>query len=320
MKKVVSAVLALVLLVSALAGCSSGTAAYPSKNVSIIVPYSAGGTSDLCVRGVLNAIPSNALPKNVNLVVSNLPGGAGLVGINKLVGSPNDGYTLGSVNCDFLLNSCLGNTDLTLDKFIPLACIEKDPYLIVIKSDAPYKTFKEFIEYAKANPGKVTIGDTGDGAVPHLAVTAMEKLLGVTFKTVSYDSSGDSVVAVVSGEVDATVTVPSPALGQLQAGTIVPITVTAKERLTSYPDVPTIGEVYPEASDMQVISWICLAALADTDDGNIQFLKDTLSKAVTSDTFKQTLENSHMQEINMNDEELAQFIKDQTAFYQEMVK
>ena len=220
------------------------TVDYPTKDITVVVPYGAGGTTDLCVRGVLDAVDKSVVTKN--FIVSNVTGGSGLVGASQFVNAKSDGYTIGVLNCDLVLNNVLGNTDITSDQFVPLACIENDPYLFVVSKDAPYQTFEEFVDYAKAHPGEVTVADTGAGAAPHLGYLALTQDLGLDLKTVSYDSAADSVVAVVSGEVQAAITASGAAVGQMDGGNIVPLAVTSNERLSTYPDVPAMGELYTE--------------------------------------------------------------------------
>ena len=109
---------------------------YPTKDITVVVPYGAGGTTDLCVRGVLDAVPDDVI--STNFMVSNVTGGSGLVGATQFTNAAADGYTIGVLNCDLVLNNVMGNTDITYDQFAPLACIENDPYLFVVSKDAPF--------------------------------------------------------------------------------------------------------------------------------------------------------------------------------------
>ena len=291
---------------------------YPTKDITVIVPYGAGGTTDLCVRGVLDAVPDGTISSN--FMVSNVTGGSGLVGATQFANSAADGYTIGVLNCDLVLNNVLGNTDITSDQFIPLACIENDPYLFVVSKDAPSQTFEEFVEYAKANPGTVTVADTGSGAAPHLAYLAMVQDLGLELKTVSYDSAADSVVAVVSGEVQAAITASGAAVGQMDGGNIVPLAVTSNERLSTYPDVPAMGELYDELADMQVNSWIMLAVSADTDPAIVEFLQQAFAPAAVSDAYKATQEGFFFQPVEeMSNEEMLSFVSSQHDYYTSLI-
>ena len=117
---------------------SSGTTTpsldYPKQNINVVVQYSAGGGTDLSVRGVLDGV--TGVPTNFS--VSNVTGNGGLIGLTQVANSAADGYTLGVVNTDFVINIVLGNTDLTLDSFSPLACALRDPFVLIIGNNENY--------------------------------------------------------------------------------------------------------------------------------------------------------------------------------------
>ncbi len=287
---------------------------YPENDVTILVYWSAGGTTDTCVRSVINAIPEGMFTKN--FIVSNVAGGSGLVGATQFVNSEPDGYTLGVLNCDIVLNHALGNTDITSDQFIPLACVEQDPYLFLVPSDAPYDTFEEFVDYAMENPGTVAVGDTGSGAVPHLVYTVLSNQLGLDIKTVAYDSSGDSVIATVSGECDATISAPGVAAGQLEAGTLKALACSGAKRLDAFQDVPCMSELYPELEDMNILSWIMVVALKDTPEAAVSYMQNIFTTAATSEVYGETLKSFGFQAIpNMSNEDMLGFLADQAAYY-----
>jgi tripartite-type tricarboxylate transporter receptor subunit TctC len=290
---------------------------YPTRNVGVIVPANPGGPTDLSVRGVIDSLPQGAVPPGVAFVVTNIGGGSGLIAINKFVSSRKDGYTIGAVNCDFLLNSVAGKTPLTMDEFIPLSLISSDPYAFVIRSDAPFKTFPEFVDYVRANPDAVTIGDTGPGAVPAFATRAMVKSLGLKVKYTSYGGSRDCVVALGANEIQATFTHPSAALGQLQSGDLKAVAFSSTERYQLMPDVPAIGELYPkECGDMQILGWISVAALKGTDQGIVDWLQKNFIEASKSGKFKERLRGIQSQEVTISTVEgINKFFADQAEYY-----
>ena len=291
----------------------------PEKDLSAIVYWGAGGTTDTCVRGVINSIPEGELEKNI--IVSNVAGGSGLVGFQQFMSADADGYTIGVYNCDMVLNYVLGNTDIDSSKIVPLACIEQDPYLLIVKKDAPYDTFEEFVDYCKEHPGEVSIGDTGSGAVPHLVYTALNKGLGLETSTVAYDSSGDSVIAVVSGECTATVAAPGVAKGQLDAGEVKALACSGQKRLDAYPDVPCMSELYDEISDMNILSWITVCVKEGTPDGAVSYLQKIFQDGAASDSYKETLQGFGFQSVPaMDHDEMLKFVADQQAYYESVAK
>ncbi|WP_125141823.1 tripartite tricarboxylate transporter substrate binding protein [Clostridium transplantifaecale] len=346
MKKLMSLALAMALTGMALAGCGSKTTEpavtgdgveteapkaqaeetkeekaaldYPKNNVNVVVQYSAGGPTDLSVRSLLDT-GAEQLPSGVTFAVSNVTGGSGLIGVNQFANSKNDGYTLGVINIDLAINYALGRTELNPADFEPLSMALADPYALLVGADVPYDDIKGFVEYAKANPGKVVVGDSGLGSAPYLAAVAIEKEFGLDVKHVSFDGTADIITAVANKTVDVMFIQPGSALSQIQAGNIKMLAVLSDDRMTTYPDVPTAKEAYPDL-DFQIIGWVCLAAPKGTPAEIVDYLKEVLGGASVSEQYAETLNGLNMQAISTKPEELPEFIKAQVAFYQEMCK
>ncbi|MGE4485113.1 MAG: tripartite tricarboxylate transporter substrate binding protein [Oscillospiraceae bacterium] len=338
-KKFISAIVAIVMLMSVcmLSGCgstdsgttdgsttsdstasstASNTASdYPKKNINVIVPFGAGGNTDMSTRALLNVASENL--DGVTFVVDNKTGNSGLVGMEALADSDNDGYTIGAIAVDLELHICFGRTELTMDNFIPLAATMADPYcLIISSSNSNFTNLQEFVDYAKANPGAIKIGTSGSGTAPHLAALAFEKYLGIEFSYYTYDGSADCVTAIASGEIDATFTQPSPAVSQIEGGAETMIAVLAEDRLESYPDVPTVKETYD--IDFAMSGWVVIAAPAGTPDDVVATLTDMLANALQTDEYKQSIENLGMQYMVLYGDELQQKIDSDMAFYQDI--
>lgn len=316
-KKVLALAISAVLAVGMLSGCG-GEKAYPSKNVSVIVPFGAGGNTDMSIRALLNTATEKVDDK-YTFVVENKTGNAGLVGMEALANSDADGYTLGATCIDLMLHMCFGRTETTMDDYIPIACTMADPYGLVVSASSPnYKTLEEFVDYAKANPGKVKVGDSGAGAAPNVAAKAFEMYFGVQFDIYSYDGSADCVTAIENGEIDATFTQPSPAVASLKAGTLSMLGVLANERLSGFPDVPTIVETYGEDYNLVMMGWVALTAPKGTPDEVIETLSDVMGKALQTDEYKEQIQSLGMEYIVLYGDELTSFLADQMEFYEKV--
>ena len=314
LKSCVALILSLIFILS-LSACSSE---YPSKNISVIVPYSAGGNTDMSVRALLD-VASSDLPKSVSYVVENKTGNGGLVGIEALADSDKDGYHIGTINIDFLLHIALGDTDLTVDDFIPLVATMADPYALVISSSNPnYSNMEEFIAYAKANPGVVKIGHAGAGGAPHVAALAVAQKLGLEFTYFGYEGSADCITAIASGEIDATFTQPTPAASQVQSGALSMICVLDTQPLVAFPDVPTYESVCGEAFAMK--GFVALAAPAGMAEDQVTYLRDSLTKALGTSDYQAAIENLGMQYVQIAGDELTQMIANDSALYSELCK
>ena len=313
MKKLAVVLMAMLMVTCAL--FAQGEKEYPSQNINVIVQYSAGGGTDVSVRGVLQAV--EGLPSGVSFAVSNVTGGAGLIGLNQVMTSEADGYTLGVLNTDLVINYCLGRTTISVEDFEPIACALIDPFVVITRTDAPYSTFDEFIEYVKAHPGEVTMGDTGVGAAPSLAVQAIEKHFGVKFKSVTYGGSADCVTAIAGGHIDATIAQTVNAASQVKAGTMKYLVALADERLTTYPDIPTLKE-FDSTVDFAFPGFCIISVKKGTPDSVVEYLRDKIRPAVDSASFKETLEKMGMQTINYTGEEAKEFLSKQLEQYSKL--
>lgn len=318
MKKIFAVMMATVMTLSLAACGSKNDAAYPNADLEVIVPYKVGGTTDLAVRGVLDAIPKTTIDKQIT--VTNTVGGSGLIGTQEFLTHDADGYTLGLVNCDLVLNYVTGATEINpSEQMIPLAAVEQDPYLLLAGKDAPFSDFAGLLTYAEANPGELVIGVTGVGTIPNLMGTIFENA-GYDIVSIPYDSAPDAIAGVLSGEADFCISAMAPAVGNIDSGDLIPIAVTSSERSTASPDVPTMAEVSDKFADVNLLSWIMIAAPAGTSDEIVTFLKDALSEAVASDSYAETREGFYFEPITIGTDELESFISAQAAYYEKLTK
>lgn len=294
-----------------------GLGNYPERDLEIIIPYKVGGTTDLAVRGVLDAIPKEEFGKQVT--VTNMVGGSGLIGTEHFLTKDADGYTLGLVNCDLVLNYVNGTTEINpSEAMIPLATVEQDPYLLLAGKDAPFQTFEECVAYAEEHPGEIVAGVTGVGTIPNLLGTIFENA-SLEIQSVPYDSAPDAIAGVLSGEVDLCISAMAPAVGNIESGNLIPIAVTSAERSPSSPDVPTMAEVDKRFANVNLISWIMIAAPAKTPDAIVAYMQEILSKAAVSDSYASIRKEFYFDPITLTVEEMADFITEQGEYYKSLI-
>lgn len=313
MKKFISLLLAGVMLLS-LIGCgSTSTGDYPDGDIEIIIPYKVGGTTDLAVRGVLDAIPEDVL--SVDITVTNTVGGSGLIGTEEFMQADADGYTLGLLNCDLVLNYVTGATEINpMEDMIALGCVEQDPYFLLAAQNDKFSTFAEFIAYAEANPGELVVGVTGVGTIPNLLGTILTNA-GLDVLVVPYDSAPDAIAAVLAGESDICISAMASAAGNLESGDLIAIAATSSERSETLTDVPTMAEVDDRFSEVNLLSWIMIAVPAGTDDEIVDFWKSAIADAVASDDYAETRESFYFESITLTADDLDDFVDEQAEYY-----
>ena len=214
---------------------------YPSRPVTMIVPASAGGPTDAIARVLSERMTANL---GGTVLVDNVAGAGGSIGVGKVARSAPDGYTLGIGQWShYVLNGATYALpyDLLAD-FAPVAMIVTGPLLLVSRKDLPANDLKALIAWLKANPDKATAGTGGVGSPPHISGIFFQKMTGIQFQFVPYRGTAPAMRDLLAGQIDIMIDQASNVLPQLRAGTIKAFAVTAKERLPSAPEVPTVDE------------------------------------------------------------------------------
>jgi tripartite-type tricarboxylate transporter receptor subunit TctC len=260
----------------------SAMAAYPDKPVTVICPWTAGGGTDVLLRA-LSKEAEKHLGQTIN--VTNQTGGGGAIGHNAIRAARPDGYTVGMIT--FELNSLppQGLVPFTWKDFDPLMLLNSDPAAMTVRKDAPYSTVRGFMDYAKANPGGITIGNSAPGSVWHIAAGLAAEKTGVDVKHVPFNGAQPAVTALVGGHIDAVAVSVAEVRSQVQAGELKILGVMSAKRDKIFPDVPTFRE---QGVDVEFYTWRGLA-LPKGVPANI--------KAKISDAYKKAFDSKEFQEF-----------------------
>ncbi|WP_110643338.1 tripartite tricarboxylate transporter substrate binding protein [Salinicola sp. CPA57] len=212
---------------------------YPDHAIEFIVPWSPGGGSDALMR-----IISNAAQETLGqpMPVINMPGVSGTIGLKELAQKDPDGYTVGQIHEGLMASNATGLTQLNWDDFQPIASLASSPQYLVVNADSDWKTFEEFAEYAKANPGEIRVGATL-GGIPHVHAAMIEDAIGAQFRYVGFEGTGARIRSLVGGHIDASIGDISSSLEFVKNGDLRFLAVGSKERLKQTPDVPTFKEL-----------------------------------------------------------------------------
>ncbi len=216
--------------------------AYPSRPITVIVPTGAGGPQDVVARIVVERMQGVL---GQPLIIDNVPGANGTLGTGRVARAKPDGYTLAfSVSSStHVLNAAIYALPYdVINDFEPVALVADAPIWIITKKAMPTKDLKELIAWLKANPDKAFLGHTGPGSPAHVAGIFFQKQTGTRFQFVTYRSAGQAMQDVIAGHIDLMFTAPTIALAPVQAGSVKAYAVTAKNRMTIAPDIPTVDE------------------------------------------------------------------------------
>jgi len=238
MKKRVLA-LALAVMLGAAAGAEAQT--YPSRPITMIVPFAAGGPTDTLAR-VLGERMKAALGQSV--IIENVTGAAGSIGVGRVARATPDGYTLGIGHWStHVVNGAIYALQYDLlNDFEPVSMLPSNPQLIVAKNAVPAKDLKELIAWVKANQDKISAGTAGAGSASHVSGVYFQNTTGTRFPFVPYRGAGPAMQDLVAGQIDLMFDQSSNSLPHVRGGKIKAYAVTAKARLGSAPDIPTVDE------------------------------------------------------------------------------
>jgi tripartite-type tricarboxylate transporter receptor subunit TctC len=243
--------------VTAAAGIGVAHAEYPDHQVRIIVPYSAGGTSDYAARQIAQQFTKRT---GHAFVPENKTGATGRIGAMEVVRAPADGYTLLASDTSYaMLPGLYSKLQWNLESdLIPITTTLYAPTILVVSNKSPFHTMHELIEYARAHPDKLTYGSGGVGSSTHLSTAVFDAQAKIKARHIPYKGAADAMVAVLSGNVDfATLTAPAT-LTQIQGHQVRALAISSAKRLPTLPNLPTFAELgMPE---YRVNSWFGLLA------------------------------------------------------------
>jgi tripartite-type tricarboxylate transporter receptor subunit TctC len=214
---------------------------YPSRPITMIVPYPAGGPTDTIARVLADGM---RVTLGQPVIIENVGGASGSIGTGRVARAAGDGYTLGlGLWPTHVVNGAVFTLPYDLlNDFLPVSLLVTNPLLIVAKKSMPAKDLKELIAWLKANPDKASAGTGGAGGASHVAGVYLMKETGTRFQFVSYRGLNQAMQDLVAGQIDMILDYPGNSLPQVRAGTIKAYAVTAKNRLQAAPEIPTVDE------------------------------------------------------------------------------
>jgi tripartite-type tricarboxylate transporter receptor subunit TctC len=258
---------------------------FPTRPVELIVPAPPGGGTDVVARLLADVMEPSLGQK---LIVINKPGGSGTIGLNAIMQAKNDGYTLGFVwEGPLTTVPQVLKVNYTLDDFSYLTWISKYGLIFCTGSEFPAKTAKEFFEYARKNPGKLTYAGDGVGGGVHFAGERIFQSLKVKLRLVPYGGAGESIKALLGGHVDVFGGPTTPAMPHIQAGTVRAVFVTTKERFEALPAVPGVSDIgCPEA---ETINFRGIIGSKQIPSDRLAILEKAFRQATQTDKVKEYL-------------------------------
>jgi tripartite-type tricarboxylate transporter receptor subunit TctC len=272
----------------ALMAANAAAADYPTRPIKLVVPYAAGGPTD-----VLGRLVGEYLGRDLKqpVIVENKAGAQGAIGAEAVARSEPDGYTLFVTAASIIVLNPMLYKKLSYDPvrdFRMLALVTDLPVVMEVHPSVPAKNVAEFVAYARQNPGKINFGSAGTGGTIHLAGEMFKQIAGVDMVHVPYKGAGPALTDLISGNIQVMFDTLSTALPPVRSGLLRAIGVSSEVRSPDLPDVPTIAESgYP---DYRVSVWYGIAAPAKLPDDIAQKISASLDRGLNDDAFRASLE------------------------------
>jgi tripartite-type tricarboxylate transporter receptor subunit TctC len=285
-RSLLAAVTTLALSVAATAGAAAQDA-YPSRPVTAIVPFAAGGPTDGLARIVAQSLTQKL---GQQVLIENVPGAGGTIGSGRVARAEADGYTLlvghaGTLAANVGLYRKLPYS--SVNDFEPIGFMGDVPQILLVKKDLPVQTAAEFFAYAKEHQDEINCGTAGIGSAAHLGGLLLNAALGTKMELVGYKGAGPAMNDLMGGQIDCMVDVTTTAVPQIKAGTVRPLAVLRAQRIAVVPDVPTTAEV--GLQNMEANIWNVLLAPKGTPKPVLDRLATALRETMQDPAVKERL-------------------------------
>ena len=310
----------LLALAVALTGASQASAIdYPTRPIKLVVPYPAGGPTD-----VLGRLVGDYLGRDLKqtVVIENRGGAQGAIGAEAVARAEPDGYTLLFTPSSVLELNPMLYKKLTYDperELQVLAIVTDLPSIMVVHPSVPAKTIAEFVAYARQNPGKLNFGSAGTGGVGHLSGEIFKLMAGIEMTHVPYKGAGPALADLISGHIQVTFETLGTALPPIRAGLLRPLGVSSTERIPDLPDLPTIAESgYP---DYRTTVWFGAAAPAGVPAEVAEVIRASFNRALDDGAFREALTKvGFWPQRPRNQADINKFVDDDRARWARVIK
>jgi tripartite-type tricarboxylate transporter receptor subunit TctC len=312
--------LALGLALAGAAGSAPALAqsAYPSKAIRLVVPFPAGGGTDLIARTVAQKLTETL---KWTIVIDNRPGAGGNLGVDSVAKSPADGYTLVLGQTSNLAINPTLYPKLPYDPvkdLAPVALLSSSPIVMAVSVNSPYKTFADVVAAAKKKPNTITMGYSGNGTVAHLSSEMAQKTAGIELQHIPYKGAAQAMTDLVSGQIDIYMSSVPTLLGQVRNQKLRPLAVTSAKRSGELPDTPTLAESGYKGFD--AVTWFGILAPAGTPAAVVKTLNAEINKALADPAVAAKLKSDGGDVLGGTPEQFAALLKSDIQRWGKIVK
>jgi tripartite-type tricarboxylate transporter receptor subunit TctC len=278
---------AFALLAGLPATAAAQASGYPNRPVELVVPYAAGGGADVMARA-FSAAAVKHFPQSI--IVINKPGAAGVIGWTDVINARPDGYKLALTTVEVTFLNYLGSAKFGWDEMVPIAKLNGDPAVLVVRADGPYATLEQFLEASKKGDANIRIGNAGHGSMWHLAAVALADKAGSTLNHIPFAGGNPALQALLGGHIEAVIASAPEVAANVQAGKLRALGVMSARRIKGFEQVPTMKE---RNYDLVLGTWRGLAVPKGTPPEVINVLKAMTAKTMQEASLREIMEKQN---------------------------
>lgn len=285
---------------------------FPSKPIELVVPYPAGGGTDVLARAFALAAVKH-LPQP--MVVVNKPGAAGMIGLADVLNGKEPGYKVGVLATDLMTQPNMGLTKITHEDFTPIARLNYDPAAITVRADAPWNTVEEFV--AAAKKGDFRVGNGGNGSTWHLAAAALEDKTGAKFNHIPFAGANPAALSLLGGHIEAITVSAAEVYPHVAAGKLKLLALMSDERVKGFENVPTLKE---KGLDISIGTWRGLGVPKNTPPEIVAALRAATAKTAQEPSLREALQKQNMGYAYAEGDAFGAVMARDHAFYRTLIQ
>jgi tripartite-type tricarboxylate transporter receptor subunit TctC len=307
----------LILILASLAAGAAFAQDYPSRPIRVVVPYSAGGSSDGPMRVIAQEMSKQL---GQQMIVENKPGQGAMLGSADVVKAPPDGYTLLLASNPNAISPSLYSklTHDPVEDFVPISLLASEQAVLLVNPSVPAKNLREFIAYAKARPGKVDYSSSGNGSAQHLFMAMFASQAGIEMNHIPYKGSAQAVTDLLGGQVSAAMPGLAAMRGHIRDGKARALAVTGAKRASAAPEIPTMME--QGMKDYELYVWMGMLAPKGTPAPIIERLQREFVTALRAPSVKTFMDNAAIEAVGSTPAEFGAFFREEKVRWAKVIK
>jgi tripartite-type tricarboxylate transporter receptor subunit TctC len=297
------------------AGPAQAQQNYPTKPIRLIVPFAAGGGTDITARMLAQKLTESF---KQTVIVDNRPGGGGTIGIESAVRAQPDGYTMILLTTGYTTNAALNKLAYDpVNDIAPIGMVGETGFVVTIHPSLPTKSVKELIAYDKVSPGKINYGSAGAGGITHIATELLNYMAGTKITHIPYKGAGPALNDLLGGQIQLLLVGMPPVMPHVRSNRLRAIAITSAKRSSTAPDIPTVGETVP---GYEAVLWFAVLGPKALPKNIVTRWNKEIDRIVQLPEMKERMASDGTEPIGGSPEHFREVIKRDLAKWQKVVK